>query len=74
MSELVEHLVKELVDCPQEVKVTEENDVVKVSVAKSDMGKIIGRQGRIAKSIRAIVKAAAAKLGKKCSVEIIEVE
>ncbi|MCI9031166.1 MAG: KH domain-containing protein [Clostridia bacterium] len=74
MSELVEYLVKELVDCPQEVKVTEENDVVKVSVAKSDMGKIIGRQGRIAKSIRAIVKAAAAKLGKKCSVEIIEVE
>ncbi len=38
------------------------------------MGKIIGRQGRIAKSIRAIVKAAAAKQGKKCSVEIIEVE
>ena len=74
MSELVVYLVKELVDCPQEVKVTEENDVVKVSVAKSDMGKIIGRQGRIAKSIRAIVKAAAAKLGKKCSVEIIEVE
>ncbi len=74
MTELVEYLVKELVDCPQEVKVTEENDVVKVSVAKSDMGKIIGRQGRIAKSIRAIVKAAAAKQGKKCSVEIIEVE
>ena len=74
MTELVEYHVKELVDCPQEVKVTEENDVVKVSVAKSDMGKIIGRQGRIAKSIRAIVKAAAAKQGKKCSVEIIEVE
>lgn len=74
MVELVEYLVKELVDCPQEVKVTEENDVVKVSVAKSDMGKIIGRQGRIAKSIRAIVKAAAAKQGKKCTVEIIEVE
>ena len=74
MTELVEYLVKELVDCPQEVKVTEENDVVKVSVAKSDMGKIIGRQGRIAKSIRAIVKAAAAKQGKQCSVEIIEVE
>ena len=74
MTELVEYLVKELVDCPQEVKVTEENDVVKVSVAKSDMGKIIGRQGRIAKSIRAIVKAAAAKQGKKCSVDIIEVE
>ena len=74
MTELVEYLVKELVDCPQEVKVTEENDVVKVSVAKSDMGKIRGRQGRIAKSIRAIVKAAAAKQGKKCSVEIIEVE
>ena len=74
MTELVEYLVKELVDCPQEVKVTEENDVVKVSVAEADMGKIIGRQGRIAKSIRAIVKAAAAKQGKKCSVEIIEVE
>lgn len=72
MTELVEYLVKELVDFPDEVAVTEENDIVKVSVAKSDMGKIIGRQGRIAKSIRAIVKAASAKQGKKCTVEIIE--
>ena len=74
MTELVEYLVRELVDFPDEVTVTEEGETVKVSVAKSDMGKIIGRQGRIAKSIRAIAKAAAAKQGKKCTVEIIEIE
>lgn len=74
MKELVEFLVKELVDSPDEVKVVEEGETVKVSVAKSDMGKIIGKQGRIAKAIRAIVKAASSKSGQKCSVEILEAE
>ncbi len=74
MTELVEYLVKELVDSPESVSVTENGEVINVSVAKGDMGKIIGKQGRIAKSIRAIVKSVAAKQGKKCTVEILEVE
>ncbi|MCI9519233.1 MAG: KH domain-containing protein [Clostridia bacterium] len=74
MTELVEYLVKELVDSPDEVKVSEDGEVINVSVAKSDMGKIIGKQGRIAKSIRAIVKSVATKQGKKCTVEILEAE
>lgn len=74
MTELVEFLVKELVDSPDSVIVTENGEVINVSVAKSDMGKIIGKQGRIAKSIRAIVKSVAAKQGKKCTVEILEAE
>lgn len=74
MVELVEYLVKELVDNPEEVIITEEEEVIKVSVAKSDMGKIIGKQGRIAKAIRAIVKAASVKHDKKCTVEILEAE
>ena len=74
MTELVEYLVKELVDSPDEVKVSEDEEVINVSVAKSDMGKIIGKQGRIAKSIRAIVKSVATKQGKKCTVEILEAE
>ena len=74
MTELVEYLVKELVDSPDEVNVSEDGEVINVSVAKSDMGKIIGKQGRIAKSIRAIVKSVATKQGKKCTVEILEAE
>jgi hypothetical protein len=74
MTELVEYLVKELVDSPDEVKVSEDGEVINVSVAKSDMGKIIGKQGRIVKSIRAIVKSVATKQGKKCTVEILEAE
>ena len=74
MTELVEYLVKELVDFPDKVTVSEDGETIKVSVVKQDMGKIIGRQGRIAKSIRTIVKSAAVKQGKKCTVEILEVE
>ena len=63
MKELVEVIAKALVDNPDEVKVSEEvsgkTKIVKLSVARSDMGKVIGRQGRIAKSIRTVVKAAA---------------
>ena len=74
MKELVEVIAKALVDNPDEVKVTEElsgkTKVVKLSVAKSDMGKVIGRQGRIAKSIRAVVKASAMRDDEKVIVDI----
>ena len=65
MKELVEVIAKALVDNPDEVVVTEKQEekatVVEVHVAESDMGKVIGKQGRIAKAIRSVVKAAAAK-------------
>ena len=65
MKELVEVITKALVDNPDEVVVTEKQEekatVVEVHVAESDMGKVIGKQGRIAKAIRSVVKAAAAK-------------
>ena len=76
MKELVEVIAKSLVDYPEEVVVTEtENDktiVVELHVASSDMGKVIGKQGRIAKAIRSVVKAAASKEDKKVIVEIMQ--
>lgn len=76
MKELVEVIAKSLVDYPNEVVVTEtENDksiVIELRVAQSDMGKVIGKQGRIAKAIRAVVKAAASKADKKVIVEIMQ--
>lgn len=76
MKELVEILAKALVDSPDEVVVTEREDdkgtVIELKVAPSDMGKVIGKQGRIAKSIRSVVKAAAFKENKKVIVEIIQ--
>ena len=75
MKELVEVIAKSLVDYPEEVVVTEtENDktiVVELHVASSDMGKVIGKQGRIAKAIRSVVKAAASKSDKKVAVDIV---
>jgi len=75
MKELVEVITKSLVDDPDSVVVTEKLDgkttVLEVQVAESDMGKVIGKQGRIAKAIRAVVKAAAAKEDKKVVVEIM---
>ena len=71
MTELVKFLVTSLVDNADEVKVTEgEDNAVDIQVAKSDMGKVIGKSGRIAKSIRAVVSAAASKSDKKVIVEI----
>ena len=74
MKELVEAIAKALVDNPDEVVVTEsENDdelVIELKVAPSDMGKVIGKQGRIAKAIRSVVKAASSRLEKKVMVEI----
>ena len=76
MKELVEVIAKSLVDHPDEVVVTEkETDkaiVVELKVASDDMGKVIGKQGRIAKSIRTVVKAAATKDDKKVVVEIMQ--
>ena len=69
MKELVEVIAKSLVENPEEVTVTERQSgkttVVELKVAPSDMGKVIGKQGRIAKAIRAVVKAAASKEDKK---------
>ena len=74
MKELVEVIAKALVDDPDEVVVSEtEKDkviVVDLKVAQSDMGKVIGKSGRIAKSIRTVVSAASAKSDKKVIVEI----
>ena len=74
MRELVEVLAQSLVDHPEEVTVQEtekDNEILlELKVAQEDMGKVIGKQGRIAKAIRAVVKAAAAKTDKKVIVEI----
>ena len=75
MKELLENIAKSLVDNPDEVSVTEVEDdeslILELRVAEDDMGKVIGKQGRIAKAIRTVVKAAAAKEGKRVVVEII---
>ena len=75
MKELVEVIAKALVENPDEVVVTEKeegkNITVELHVAPSDMGKVIGKQGRIAKAIRSVVKAASSKENKRVDVEII---
>ena len=75
MKELVEVIAKSLVDAHEEVVVTETEDeksiVIELHVAASDMGKVIGKQGRIAKAIRSVVKAAASKTDKKVVVDIV---
>ena len=76
MKDLVKVIAMALVDHPEEVVVTEtENDktiLVELKVAPEDMGKVIGKQGRIAKSIRTVVKAASTKDDKKVVVEILQ--
>lgn len=76
MRELVEVIAKALVDHPDEVAVTERQEgrttVIELRVSESDMGKVIGKQGRIAKAIRSVVKAAAAKEDKKVIVDIAD--
>ena len=72
MTELVKYIVTALVDDKDSVSIKEEGDVITIGVAKNDMGKIIGKQGRIIKSIRSVVKAASIKQGRNCSVEIDE--
>ena len=76
MTELVEVIAKSLVENPDEVVVTQTesgNDLlIELKVAPSDMGKVIGRQGRIAKAIRSVVKAASSRSYKKVVVEILQ--
>ena len=75
MKELVTVIAKSLVDHPEAVQAEEKVDgrevIVSLHVAEEDMGKVIGRQGRIAKALRTVVKAAATRENKKVSVEII---
>lgn len=75
MKELVEVIAKALVDHPEEVSVNEKKEsrttVLELHVADGDMGKVIGKQGRIAKAIRSVVKAAAAKEDKRVVVDIV---
>ncbi|MBO8167795.1 MAG: KH domain-containing protein [Thermoanaerobacteraceae bacterium] len=75
MRELVELLAKALVDNPDAVQVNEiegeKSVIIELRVASEDMGKVIGKQGRIARAIRTVAKAAAAKEGKRVVVEIL---
>ena len=76
MKELLLYVAKQLVDDPEAVTVTEREDgestVLELHVAPEDMGKVIGKQGRIAKALRSVVKAAATKANKKVVVEIVQ--
>lgn len=75
MKEVVEVIARALVDNPDQVTVTEtetDNEInVELKVAQSDMGKVIGKQGRIAKAIRSVVKAASSKESRKVNVDIV---
>ena len=76
MKELLLYVAKQLVDHPESVTVTEReeagNTVLELRVAPEDMGKVIGRQGRIAKEIRTVVKSVAQRDGKRVTVDIID--
>ena len=76
MQELVEYIAKSLVDRPEEVRVSleekEDVTVLHLSVAKEDLGKIIGRQGRTDRALRTLVNAASAKQERRCILEIEE--
>ena len=76
MKEFVEFIIKSLVDHPEKVVVTEVNSerltILEVRVEKEDMGKVIGKRGITAQSIRTLLGAASAKLGKRAIMEIIE--
>ena len=76
MKELLLYMAKNLVDEPEAVTVTEtsgeDGTVLELRVAPGDMGKVIGRQGRIAKEIRTIVKTVAQRTGEKITVEIVD--
>ena len=76
MKELIEYIAKSLVDRPEEVTVQEiegeKATVIELRVAKEDLGKVIGKMGRTARSMRTILGAAATKIGKRCVLEILE--
>ncbi|HOE83637.1 MAG TPA: KH domain-containing protein [Sphaerochaeta sp.] len=74
--ELVEYIVKSLVDVPDEVSISvvegEKSTILELKVASEDVGKVIGKQGRIAKAIRTILSASATKSGKRAVLEILD--
>ena len=76
MKELLQYMAKNLVDNPDAVTVVEQTSedgkVLELHVAEGDMGKVIGRQGRIAREIRTIIKTVAQRTGEKVTVEIVE--
>jgi len=73
MVELVKMIVENLVDHKDKVEINRDGDTIKIVVDKSDMGKIIGKQGRIARAIKTIVRSASTKNNEKIVVEIVEV-
>jgi predicted RNA-binding protein YlqC (UPF0109 family) len=76
MKELITYIAKALVDKPEEVVVTEiegeQTSVIELKVAKEDLGKVIGKQGRTARAMRTILGAASTKINKRSVLEIIE--
>jgi len=76
MKELIEYIAKSLVDKPESVAVREtegeKTTIIELRVAQEDLGKVIGKQGRTAQSMRTILNAAGTKLGKRCVLEILE--
>jgi len=76
MKELIKYIAQALVDNPDKVEVTEvvgeQTSVIELRVAKEDLGKVIGKQGRTAKAIRTILSAASTKIHKRAVLEIIE--
>ncbi len=75
MKELIEYIAKAIVDKPEEVRVTEEATedgiVLKLEVAPEDMGKVIGKEGRIAKAMRTLLRVAAIRKGTRATLEIV---
>ena len=76
MKELLEFLARSLVDHPEQVRVeeidTSDGVLLRLTVAKEDVGKVIGKQGRIARAIRTVVKASAVRDGRQATVEIVD--
>jgi predicted RNA-binding protein YlqC (UPF0109 family) len=76
MKDLISYIVGKLVDNPEAVEVTEREEgdtiIVELRVAKEDLGKVIGKQGRTAKAMRSVLSAAAGKLEKRSRLEILE--
>ncbi len=76
MKELIEYIAKALVDSPSDVVVAEvvgeRTTVLELRVAREDLGKVIGKQGRTARAMRIILSAVGTKLGKRCVLEILE--
>ena len=76
LKDLIEYMAKSLVDNPDQVQVSEiegeQTSVIELKVAKEDLGKVIGKQGRTVKAMRALLSAASAKLRKRADLEILE--